>query len=304
MPESLTCRNWIDKHTNLMTATPPRSDRYASATQPINSRTAPAQGKQTASRASATPTVLPPGFRDRMVRLAAQKRLGPGLVQALARGAGPSPLSAGVVLMALGGTAAGVVAILLGLRGALPEFAVATVVSLGLFAGAWVRRSRERNPIGRARTGKLPLDEASLQALDTVCENVAPALQADAVAALRGIKASLVRMLPMLNAAEVDGHFTRDDLSYTVELVRRYLPDTLEAYLRVPAAQRGQATDGQSSDKAPDKSSGQSSADALLLAQLRLLQTELNQRETRLGQLRTGALEQQGRFLEAKSQQR
>lgn len=289
------------------TPPPPRSERYASAAKPVNSRTAPTSAHQTALRApataTATATAFPPGFRDRMARMAAQKRLGPSLSQALARGEGPSPLSAGVVLMVLGGTAAGVAAILLALRGAMLEFAIAMVAALGLFAGAWVRRNRERNPAGRPALGKLPIDDASLRALDAVCERIAPALhptlQADSVAALRGIKASLVRMLPLLNAAEVDGHFTRDDLSYTVEFVRRYLPDTLEAYLLVPALQRGQATDGQSSGQ----SSLQSSADALLLAQLRLLQTELNQRETRLGQLRTGALEQQGRFLQAKSQQ-
>jgi hypothetical protein len=75
---------------------------------------------------------------------------------------------------------------------------------------------------------------------------------------------------------------------YVRELVRRYLPDTLTAFLQVPAAQRDTpGTDGRS-------------ALVLLGEQLGLLQSELSRREALLVQVSTEALQQQQRFLQAK----
>lgn len=275
-----------------MSSDPSPSKRYASAAKPVNSRTASARPNPVAERRTVAPAALPPGLRDRLARLAAQKRLGPGLLQSVTPGGVRTPLSAGVVGSALGGTGAGVAAILWALRGDGLEAGAASVVGLGLSATAWLLRHSGRATTGSGAADILAIDEASLRAFDEACARIAPALKADALVALRGIKASLTRMVPLLSTAQIDGHFTQDDLLYTVELVRRYLPDTLQAYLAVPAVQRAHAT------------RDAESADSMLVAQLGLLQTELNEREARLGHMRAGALAQQGRFLEAKRQAR
>jgi len=75
-----------------------------------------------------------------------------------------------------------------------------------------------------------------------------------------------------------------------IEAIRRYIPDTLSAYLQVPPAQR--ALPGPLA--AP-------SADQLLLTQLALLQSELEQRERLLHAGSVEPLLRQQRFLQAKA---
>ena len=73
------------------------------------------------------------------------------------------------------------------------------------------------------------------------------------------------------------------------ECLRRYIPDTLDAFLRVPATQRKtQLLDGQAS------------AQALLLDQLSALQEEVTLREKKIGRSAAEGLMKQNRFLEAK----
>jgi hypothetical protein len=81
----------------------------------------------------------------------------------------------------------------------------------------------------------------------------------------------------------------QDDRFYLGELVRRYVPDTLSAYLQVPAGQRNTVV--------PETSL---SASALLDEQLALLQAELIRIEKLLVEGSHEALQQQQRFLSAK----
>ena len=100
----------------------------------------------------------------------------------------------------------------------------------------------------------------------------------------------MVRIAPLLARCPSNEVFTQDDRFYVIELVRRYLPDTLHAYLQVPINQRETPTaDGRS-------------ASVLLQEQIEVLQTELSKREALLVQLASEGLHQQQRFLKSKQQ--
>ena len=86
-----------------------------------------------------------------------------------------------------------------------------------------------------------------------------------------------------------DEHFTQDDRMFLVECLRRYIPDSLEAYLRVPhrAPQPGPVT-------------------ARLIGGRRfannwiLLQDEIEKRGKKIGRSAAEDLLKQQRFLESK----
>ena len=107
---------------------------------------------------------------------------------------------------------------------------------------------------------------------------------------LVSLKAAAVRVALALGGAPVDGDFTLDDRMYVIESLRRYIPDTLGAYLQVPAAQR----------PVPGAGEGPSAND-LLQGQLALLQSELEQHEQRLHGSAVEALRRQQRFLQSKA---
>ena len=96
-----------------------------------------------------------------------------------------------------------------------------------------------------------------------------------------------------LDSAPLDGEFTLDDRLYVIESLRRYIPDTLSAYLQVPAAQRTLPGAGDSP-----------SANDLLQSQLALLQSGLAQRAQRLSASAVEAMRRQQRFLQAKATRR
>ena len=82
-----------------------------------------------------------------------------------------------------------------------------------------------------------------------------------------------------------------DDSLFIREAIRRYIPDSIQACLKVPLTDRETRVidDGKT-------------AMAMLHAQLSLLNAQLQQREARLSQLAGEALLQQQRFLAAKTQ--
>jgi hypothetical protein len=65
-------------------------------------------------------------------------------------------------------------------------------------------------------------------------DSVLPGLPKEAVALLRSIEATLHELLPRLKALRELGVISPRDSFTVVETVRRYLPDTLGAYLRLP----------------------------------------------------------------------
>lgn len=63
---------------------------------------------------------------------------------------------------------------------------------------------------------------------------VAPGLPPDSLHCLRSIQATLSELLPRLQEMRKRGVISSKDSFTVVETVRRYLPDTLAAYLRLP----------------------------------------------------------------------
>lgn len=107
---------------------------------------------------------------------------------------------------------------------------------------------------------------------------------------LLSIKAQFVRIHQLTENTDVQAVLSYDDQFYLNACLQRYLPDTLESYLRIPPGARfTQAVQGE-----------QTALD-LLLHQLHLLHTEIDQREQTLTKNAAEQLMRQQRFLEEKS---
>ena len=95
-------------------------------------------------------------------------------------------------------------------------------------------------------------------------DSVASGLPKEALECMRSIQATLTELLPRLNELRDRGVISAKDSFTVVETVRRYLPDTLAAYLRLPKfyAQMQPLADGRT-------------ASQTLLDQLRVLDSSL-----------------------------
>jgi hypothetical protein len=169
----------------------------------------------------------------------------------------------------------------------------AGVLLVGAVATAWLRRAAR--PASTLRWW----DEQAVQQLDALLLACATELPAPALATLDEMKAAFARMAPHLNAGPPGPPFRPDDVFFLAEVLRRYAPDSLHAYLQVPAAQREvlclAAEAGEVSDEASSRS-----AQTLLCTQLQGLHTQVLEREQRLAQACAQGLLSQGRFLRAK----
>ena len=130
-------------------------------------------------------------------------------------------------------------------------------------------------------------DPASLAVFDASLEKAAAELDEENASRLLAIKAAFKRMGHQVISH--DEHFTVEDRMYLRECLRRYVPDSLTAYLGVPAAQRHEAL-----------LHNQPCAQAALLQQLDLLQEEILLREKKIGRSAAEQLVRQQRFLASK----
>ena len=162
---------------------------------------------------------------------------------------------------------------------------VASVLCVASTAG-YALSQRGRKP---ASPNAPAVEPQALVALDKILSEIAVALPAETLQSLIALKASLVRIAQRMGDGSVNEHFTQDDGFYVRELVRRYLPDSLSAYLQVPPTQR----------HLPGPQGGKS-ANLLLQDQIAMLCGELSHRECLLAQDSHAALQQQERFLKAK----
>ena len=266
----------------------PRPDpRYASAKGPVNRRTAPRE----------TPTAAPVHTRvqRQLQHTQARQLLGAPLSRQLTQQASrrsARPTGARHAVLGLAPIA--------GLAGAwlLWQPAGPTAIAAGgaLLVGgacaalwAWRDSRRAQQAAGMAMPAGPVFDPQALARLDQVLELLAPQVPSETLARLVGIKSALLRMAPLLAQVQVSEHFTPDDRLYIGECVRRYLPDSLQGWLQVPAHLRALADEA-----------GGPSAQALLDQQLALLQAELLKREQKLGRGAAESLRQQQRFLSDK----
>lgn len=265
--------------------TPKPDPRRAYASAPVNQRTAP--------RATPRPAPVPAPLQARAQKVRQRQALGPSVSERLARAApGAAPAQAG---LHPGGIATAVCAVaaasaLVLLRSGAGLALAAALAALGGAGWLWQQRSRRAAGEAMPPAGPALFDANALRRMDAAFDATAADVPEAVLAALISLKAAAVRVALALNGAPPDGDVTPEDRLYVVECLRRYIPDTLGAYLQVPAAQRS----------APGADHGPSAND-LLLSQLALLQSGLEQREQRLQGGAVEALRRQQRFLQAKA---
>lgn len=133
------------------------------------------------------------------------------------------------------------------------------------------------------------LDTLAAHRLDTMIEAAGVELPEGAIDVLNDIAASLGRMAPQLRGGMPGAPWRSEDSVFIGEMLRRYIPDSVQHYLQIPAAQRPSIV----------LDNGQT-APAALIKQLQGLQQDLAERETRLAQASSQALSLQGAFLDAR----
>ncbi|MEO9149083.1 MAG: hypothetical protein ABI212_06875 [Burkholderiaceae bacterium] len=272
--------------------------RHVSATAPVNRRTA--RGRV----AEEAPLSLPPDSvaAARQRQSAARALLGIPLAERIAAAqpalrAGDAPASSagparvGLALL----TAAAGAGIVLG--AVQSSLALGAAGAVGLLAAAgWsaAGRFRDRRRAAAATPAALAMppafEAATLRRLDELLATVAPQVPPGVCAQLVDLKDRFVRIATLLARADAGEHVPSDDRMYLIEAERRYLPDTLRAFLAVPLPQRH--------DRPLEE--GGATALALLADQLALLQSELQLREDQLARAAGAALLRQQRFLRSK----
>lgn len=160
----------------------------------------------------------------------------------------------------------------------------------GMLGLIWWKRQSKQGSRGGMGLSTSIFDKKALQSFDAALEAAAYELSPEVSSTLRQIKASLGTIA--IRNSRSDEHFTQDDRMYLVECLRRYIPDSLEAYLRVPREQRKQAI-------LPEGAS----AEEAMLKQLHLIQDEIEMRDKKISRSAAEDLLKQQRFLESKKTQ-
>jgi hypothetical protein len=272
---------------------PQTGQRFASSAGPVNRRTV----RQPVE--AAPPPQAHASLRQRMAQVQARHRLGQPLSQRLAVGRGNRHRGATpAASVGAAGALGGVGLLLASWLYASWLLGAGAVGLLGVAAGLWIKARQQSAATSLAAQPLQPLFDASaLAKLDEVLHHLASEMTEAQLAPLRSLADTLERMAPLMRRVGMNEQFTQEDHFYVTECVRRYLPDTLQAYLQVPRHSRALAASTAPTDVGSAEST---SADALLAAQLALLQTELARREQALNSASTEALQKQQRFLQAK----
>lgn len=258
--------------------------KYVSSPHAVNRRTAMKQALQ--------PQPVNPLVLERLEAAKARNKFGAPIAEQLrlggaARRMPPSPL------MVLGGALAAASAIALLLAWIQLAWPWALGGVLGLAAGGFLilRGQRASSAIQTdAVTTVVLFDEASLRAFDRALDELATEVPDDVAGQLTAIKQLIVRVAKQAGTAGIDENFTMEDRMYLTECVRRYLPDSLQSYLKVPQNQRS----------APVLEQGQTAV-SLLTSQLDLLKNDLEKKEVKLTRSVAEHLVKQQRFLATKA---
>lgn len=110
-----------------------------------------------------------------------------------------------------------------------------------------------------------PDNLTTAQALEWLSEKVLPRLSGEAHTLLSSIMGVVAELAPRLKELEAQGLVQAENRAKVKQLLKRYLPDTLEAYLKLPALYAKSAKVG---DKTPY---------GLLVEQLRLLDAHVKE---------------------------
>lgn len=261
--------------------------RYVVGTAPVNRRTIDPHLLQQAPES--------PELVERARQLRQRHELGAPLADMVGRGTSHATTAA-VPGAAVGGLVAGTALLpLAALSGSLwLGIALGGGAALLLGYAGWRIAAARRDAAPAAwAAGRPPLiTSQALEALDRVMQSVAPELDEALLDQLVRLKHTLVHVIELDHAAEA-APFSNEDPLYLQQCIKRYLPDSLLAYLRVPAPHRHQPL-------APD---GGTPAQALA-DQLALIQQDLDRLEQQAAVVASEALLRQQRFLQAKTRQR
>lgn len=257
-----------------------RDGKVVVASRPVNRRTAVQP---------VAPVAIAASVKARLKAQRARHQLGAPLAAQLLAG---STAQQAVRKTALAGTVIGSAAIVgLFLSGLQASVGMASISALALAAGLvliYVGRGRGQQTAAPGSATSPLLDSDCVAAFDRALEALDGTLSAELQQALVELKALLLRLAKHPAAAVQDEHFTTQDRFYVNECLRRYLPDSLQAYLAVPANEREK---GDAPHTTPL---------AIVLGQIALLTSELSAREVKLGLSAKEALLRQERFLQSK----
>ncbi|MGP1630376.1 MAG: hypothetical protein ACTS8S_09210 [Giesbergeria sp.] len=261
--------------------------RLISGDGPINRRTALKRKRSLDALNREQPSQL----QERIERVHTRNRFGASLVDHLSSSRVSAQKTTSGAQIGFGVLAAcGCVLVLLGAIQSLLVLIATGVAIAGCGAVGWKivnDRAAAADAQGAGAQSPLLFDQASLAAFDTSLEKAAAELDEENASRLLSIKGAFKRIGNQV--ASHDEHFTVEDRMYLRECLRRYVPDSVAAYLHVPVAQRGEPL-----------LSDQPCAQAALLQQLDLLLEEILLREKKLGRSAAELLVNQQRFLASK----
>jgi len=263
-----------------------KGKNYVVANGPVNRRTTQAPVVEKPQ--------IAPAVRMRIDMAKSRHRLGAPLSHRLGgstpgQGDGPA-LSPIAILQAMGATV-GATGLVLGLLQGALLLSGAGAATLGVFAcWAYVRRRSRRGDADRqlAPAGNV-VEAEDLRRLDLAMERMAQEAPQATVEQLAQLKESIARCVAL---AAQEGSFLGHEPLYVREAVRRYIPDSIAACLKVPHK-----------DRASLVIDGGKPAIDLLHDQLQMIQDQLTGSEASLTQSAGEALMRQQRFLAAKSNQ-
>lgn len=264
-----------------------RDSKYVSSNRPINSRT-------TAKPAS--PSALTnPLLQERLAALKLKNRFGIPLSEQLHAARRPRGLTRLHPVMLIGGIVTAISALGVALAAIQGSTSLAVYTGIGVLLGIGILYVGRRTqvPATSDAIGNFPLfSEPDLQKFDHALEQATLEVPENIAKCLIELKQQVLRIAQLAGNVGTDENFTLDDKHYVSQCLSRYLPDSLQSYLRVPSTVR----DTQAIE-------GELSATDLLLKQIVLIQSELGKREARLNKNAAAQLVRQQRFLEAKNRE-
>ena len=265
---------------------PKTKGKFAVSNGPVNRRTVSSRPRSADFKPS--PLVL-----SRLRAMQAKHQLGAPLTQRFNNDSRSSaiPLRTKVIAQSIGGTMAGVGTFVATLQGAWFGAALGAAALLGLGGLAWRNHitKRETNHLSMTHIAKV-VDAQDLERLDALLEQVGKVSNRATVDLLVAFKEALVRSVTLAASVQGDNGLPSEDTLFIGQAVKRYVPDSLQAFLTVPASER----------ETRDMEGGKTAA-ILVLEQIRLIEQKIKQCEGRLNQQMGEALLQQQRFLAAKT---
>ncbi len=265
---------------------PKINKKFAVAKGPVNRRLVAAD---TAGSDKASPLAL-----ARLQAAQARQRLGRSLAQRLSgqrQPTGKQALSPADIMVAMG-AAASVVGLVLGvIQSSVPIAAVSAVLVCGFGWRSYVALQKRRE-LGVAVSSSPVdfVDHNDIALLDTAMEKLALEASQDTVDKLSELKTLIVQCVALISQTKSTQALANDDQLFIRECIRRYAPDSISSYLRVP-----------SKDRASLVIEEGKTATQLLHGQIDMLMAQLRSKEQRLTQLSGESLMQQQRFLAVKT---